>query len=162
MTIQAINGCNTANYFKNFKKSAQRRRNVKADTATPSAYARRQNKLDRLSTEEKLNAFGIKTDTDKNGNLVLSEYRQPAKGISFKDIGINEDELLKQVSEIKGNADFTDSDATSTGAVEVIGGDIILKNHKLENTGKLAHIAGSRECDNSNYMINFEVKYEIW
>lgn len=53
-----------------------------------------------------LETIGIEVEEDKNGKLILGEYRQPSANFKFDDIEINEDKLFKDIVEIKGNADF--------------------------------------------------------
>ena len=118
--------------------------------------------VENYTMEEKLNAFGIETALDTKNNFILSEYRQPSMGVRFEDIGINEDDLLANTSTILGNADFTNSSATSLGSVELIGGNVTMKNHNIKDTGKLAHVGGSRDCDDSDFHVAFELKYGIW
>ena len=52
------------------------------------------------------NYFGIETEEDKDGYLIISAYKQPSKDYTFKDIGINENRLLEKVKKIKGDADY--------------------------------------------------------
>ena len=164
MKIQPVSLFKSNNIsYKSSASCCQALKPMQNDAVILSKHKRKPANSNKIRTfEKRLNAFGINTTVDKNNKLVLSEYRQPAEGVTFEDIGINEDKLLKNVSTIKGNADFTDSKATSLGSVKVIEGDIILENHNLQDLGELAHVAGSRYCDDSNYLLKFELMYEIW
>lgn len=45
--------------------------------------------------------YGIKTSLNKDGLIVISHYSQP-KGTTFKELGIDEDELIKNVAGCSG------------------------------------------------------------
>lgn len=94
----------------------------------------------------------VKTPIEQK-ELKIEAYHQPGVfrkyagnsldgAISFKDLGIDEDMLLKNVKYIKGNANFSDSSATSLGNVEVIGGDAIFRESRVKDIGKLKRIGG--------------------
>ena len=45
--------------------------------------------------------YGIKTQVDNNNMIIISHYSQP-KGTTFKELGINEDELIENVIACEG------------------------------------------------------------
>ena len=120
------------------------------------------------STEQLLNATGIKTERNEEGKLILDCYKQPDK-FTFEDIGINENRLLKDVVEIKGDANFKNSSVTSLGDLRNIGGnanfsyskiksldnlenigrDIILSYSDVKSLGKLRNVGGSADFTHS-------------
>ena len=103
------------------------------------------NSFDRNKTnDEKIyNYFGINVKKDKNGMLILSEYKQPNKYFNYKDYNINENELFKNVIEIEGNANFENSDLISLQNLEKINGNAFLTNCKITSLGHLKSIGGS-------------------
>lgn len=87
-----------------------------------------------------LKHFGIEAEKADDGLLVLLEYRQPDKFLDFKDLGIKENDLFKQIKEIKGNASFRFSDAEDLGRLEKIGENAYFKNSKMKSLGQLQSI----------------------
>ena len=96
------------------------------------------------SPEEIFKLIGISTKKDKKGFLNISEYHQPIENeiLSFKELGVNEDNLLANVKRINGNADFRDSELEELKNVESIGGDAFFENSKIKSLGKLKNIGG--------------------
>ena len=60
---------------------------------------------------EIFNKYNIKTELDNNGQIIISEYRQP-NGTTFEELGINEDELIENVVACTGVFDFIKSKIT--------------------------------------------------
>ncbi len=97
----------------------------------------------RIQNAEKIfNYFNIKTDTDRFGNMTISEYKQPDSEITYKALGIDENKLLSRVVTIEGDADFRKSKLTSPGAVEYIGGNAIFSSSDITNLDKIEVIEG--------------------
>ena len=92
--------------------------------------------------EEVFKVAGINYETNEDGLLILDEYRTPCYGRFFSDYGINEDDLLKKVAEIKGNARFG-SGVTNLGELRKIGGHADFSFSKLKDLGKLENIGGN-------------------
>ena len=108
-----------------------------------------------------LQALDFKPEILDDGTFSINEYKQFE--INLKEIGINEETLLDNVSEIRGDADFCDSDIkylkslklihgsadfcnsriTDTGPLEIIKGDANFAFSDIETFGKLKHIGGS-------------------
>lgn len=94
--------------------------------------------------EKILNYMKISTKKDENGKLILSHYEIP-NGFDYKVIDINEDDLLKNVSAIEGNADFTRSRITGFGNIKYIGGNANFAGMTLEDLGKIEEIGGNAD-----------------
>ena len=56
--------------------------------------------------------YGIKTSVDKNNMIIISHYSQP-KEKPFSQLGINEDELIENVTACTGIFDFNKSSLTT-------------------------------------------------
>ena len=91
--------------------------------------------------EEVFKVAGINYETNKDGLLILDEYRRPCPCRFFSDYGISEDDLLKKVAEIKGNARFTPN-VTNLGELRKIGGHADFSFSKIKDIGKLESIGG--------------------
>lgn len=98
------------------------------------------------SPEEIFKLSGIYTKKDKKGFLTISEYRQPIKDfLSYKELGINEENLMEKVKYIKGNADFCESELEELKNVESIDGDANFGYSKIKTLGKLKNIGGDAD-----------------
>ncbi len=93
--------------------------------------------------------IGIEYTKTKDGLFEISEYKQPSTIITFADIGINENELLRQIKTIKGNAVFKYSKATNLGNLETIGGNAFFTESNICNLGKLNTIKGNAYFSNT-------------
>ena len=60
---------------------------------------------------EIFNKYGIKTKINKDNLIIISKYCQP-KGTTFKELGINEDELVKNVAACSGKFEVIKSELT--------------------------------------------------
>lgn len=106
------------------------------------------------SIEEKdtvavLKYFGLNPKVKEDGKMSISEYKQPTNIVSFSDIGINEDELLKNVDEIKGDANFYESKATNLSSIKRIGGNANFTRSEVKNLENLAEVKGDLKCTDS-------------
>lgn len=70
--------------------------------------------------------FKIKCKENKDSTYTISKYHQPGKYITYADLGIDEKELLKNVTKISGKADFSGSKLSKEdiGNIRYIGGKI--------------------------------------
>ncbi len=93
------------------------------------------------------------------GGISIEKYKQPSKYFSFLDLGINEDKLLMNVEEIRGDAIFENSSATSLGNVKYIGGDFDARNSSLTSTGKVEIVNGYINFNNSQIKSTGNLKY---
>ena len=98
--------------------------------------------------EEIFKAIGIDVTRDKNGYLTLSEYKQPCEYYcTFSDLGIDENELFKDVKRITGDALFCSSDLKSLHNLERIDGDANFRGSKITSLNNLSHIGGDALFD---------------
>lgn len=86
--------------------------------------------------------FGIHTKKNKDGTLTISHYRQADHDITYEDIGINEDDLIKYVSRIEHWASFENSEITKLTNIKHIGDCISIHDSKITSLGKLETIGG--------------------
>ncbi len=109
-------------------------------------FIRLQNLLkDDIQNNNQLNIFnktGIETKINTDGTLTISHYAQPDSGFTFKDLGIDENRLLKNVREIQGNADFIRSGATIANELKRIGKDANFMYSKFKSLNNLEYIGG--------------------
>ena len=101
------------------------------------------------NTEKILNVVGIKTQKDKDGLLIISEYKQPSGILKFADLGLDENELFKDIKEIQGNAYFRNSKVTNLGNLQSIGGDADFRASQITDLGDLQLIGGGAYFRNS-------------
>jgi hypothetical protein len=92
--------------------------------------------------------FYIMVD-EKDGKLTISEYRQPQSGLDWSDLGINEDELLKNVISIDGSANFNRSRVTKLPLLQHIGGSADFSNSSIEDLSSLEKIRGFADFRNT-------------
>ena len=96
--------------------------------------------IENYSTKQILETFEMKCKEDKSGMLIIDKYKQPVESyISFTDLGVNENNLLKDVKEIKDLANFRGSNATSLGSVKKTGGGVILYGSDIEDISSLEY-----------------------
>lgn len=87
--------------------------------------------------------FRISVKEDKDGYLIISKYKQPSKDYTFDDLGINENELFKNVKSILKEANFNDSKLTELKNLQTIGKDAYFTNSKITKLGCLESIGGN-------------------
>ncbi len=107
--------------------------------------------LSDLTPKEIFELVGIEAEEHDDNTLTLSEYRQPSKKCSYtyKDLGLDENELFKNVVEIKGNADFSNSSLTNTHNLKYVSGKLNLDNSKITKLGNIEQ-TGSIDISSSN------------
>jgi len=98
------------------------------------------NGIENATTQEILESAGIKCNKDKHGLLTISHYAQPDDDFSYEDLGVDENKLLKDIKEIKGDADFIMSKATSLYNLKTIGGHVLFMDSQITDLGKLKTI----------------------
>ena len=87
-----------------------------------------------------LQALDFEPELLNDGTFSISHYKQFE--INLKEIGINEETLLDNVSEIRGNADFCDSEIKSLKNIKQILGDADFCNSIVTDLGNLETIKG--------------------
>ena len=90
--------------------------------------------------------FGIDVNVDNDGMLVLSHFDEP-DNVPYEDLGINENNLFRSVSKIKGNAKFSRSAMTDLRNLKEIGGDADFSFSKFKTLGGLEKIGGDAKFD---------------
>jgi len=98
---------------------------------------------------EVFNALGIETETKDDGKLSISHYKQPGKLVSFNDLGYDENELMKDVKEIKGNADFKKTSLVAIDNLEKVGGSVDISFTKVQSMKNLTEIGAVAQFNNS-------------
>ena len=89
-----------------------------------------------------LKKMGIDVKTLPDGTFEISHYSSYIKEIALSDFGINENEVLANVSVIKGNADFKDSNVTTLPNLKEVGGVLDFKYANISNIKNLKSING--------------------
>ena len=94
--------------------------------------------------------IGIQATKRKDGTLTLSHYRQPSEDLTFDDLGINEDKLIKYVSKIEQFATFENSEVTKLPNLKYVGGDFNIHGTKIKSLGVLKSIGGDAHLTSKN------------
>ena len=98
--------------------------------------------IENYSTKQILESFGIECKEDKSGMLTINRYNQPIENfINFSDLGVDENNLLKDVKEIEDLANFRGSNATSLGNVKRTGGGVILTDSNIRDISSIDYAA---------------------
>jgi len=103
---------------------------------------------DKNQIDKILEKCGIEV-TYEDGKRMLSEYKQPHEGFTYSDLGINENDLVKDVYKIKGNAYFKNSKATDLSSLKTIGGSAHFNKSKVTDLSSLETIGGYAYFQNS-------------
>ena len=88
--------------------------------------------------------MGIDVKVLPDGSWEISHYTSYMNEIALNDYGIKENDLLANVSKIKDNADFHDSNATSLPNLEEVGGEVNFGYADIFNLQKLRKINGKK------------------
>lgn len=94
--------------------------------------------------------LGIKTKTNEDGALTISEYKQPDKNVTFEMFGIDENKLFENVAEIEGDADFLNSNLNSLHNLVKIKGNARFSTSKIESLSNLKEVEGNLNFEHSN------------
>ena len=89
-----------------------------------------------------LDYFGFKPILLPNGSISIANYRT-LNYFLFEDLGINENDLFKKISEIRGHAYFRKTGVTNLGSLNKILGDVNFADSQVRDLGKLETIEGS-------------------
>lgn len=109
--------------------------------------------------EKILPYFGIKAKKDEDGMLILSHFEQPYGELDFEDLGIDENELFRQVIEIENDADFEDSIVTSLGSLKRIKGEANFSYSNITSLGNLEKIEGNIQLEDGKIKSLGNLKY---
>lgn len=96
--------------------------------------------IENKDTKTILEYFGHNVEEDEDGKLTIDCYNQLKQNYSYSDLGIKENDLFKDIKQVKGNVNLNGSNVTSLGNLENIDGDLCLWSAKLESFGKLKRI----------------------
>ena len=109
-------------------------------------YDKLKSELDVLNNKKDykgiLEKMGITVTILPDGTFELSHYTSYIDKIALNDFGINENELLANVSRIKGNANFKDSNATTLPNLSEVGGILDFGYANISNIKNLKSING--------------------
>lgn len=89
-----------------------------------------------------LKYFDYEPETLEGDSISINEYRLPPINYTFQDLGISEDKLFENVSEIRGNADFNNSTLTKLKHIKIINGDADFCGSDIADLGDLEIIKG--------------------
>jgi hypothetical protein len=84
--------------------------------------------------------MGIEVKTMPDGTWEISHYTSFMNNLTLNEYGINETELLSNVSRITGDADLRDSNATSLHNLKNVGGNILFGNNEFNDLNSLEEI----------------------
>lgn len=96
--------------------------------------------IENYSAEYIFKTFNIGVKKDKDGLLILSEYKQPDEDFSWKALGVDENKLIKDVKGIDGTANFSGSDITKLENLKYIGRTAWFGHSRILSLGKLQYI----------------------
>ena len=132
-----------------FKLSNKAKDEIKQGKIFKEKYLPIMEEFKNLSSEEIFEKLGIETKKDKKGLLTLSHFYLPKEmqndEVTYEDLGINLDELLENVKEIKGDASFSHAEINSLPNLRKIGGNADFNDSKIKDLRKLAKIIGNAE-----------------
>lgn len=96
-------------------------------------------------------ACGIAVKENPDKTLTISHYCQPLDKVTFKTLGINEDELIQNVSVIEGVANFTGSGITRADKLSEAG-SLISLGGKLQSLKSLSRIRETLDLSRNKYI----------
>lgn len=96
-----------------------------------------------VDAEKILPYFGIETQKDDDGLLIISEYKQPSEEYTFEDFGIDENKLVRNVKVIEGDANFYKTQVQDLHNLHSVGGWADFSYSQIQDLGSLHSIGGS-------------------
>ena len=87
-----------------------------------------------------LEKLGIEVNTLPDGTWEISHYTSFIDNVTLNEYGISENELLSNVSKIKGDADFTDSNATDLHNLKYVDGEIKFGDSQITDMSSIEEI----------------------
>lgn len=84
----------------------------------------------------------ISVTKQPDGTFSLSHYNPNVGGFTLSELGVKENDLLANVSNITGDADFKNSNATSLPNLKEVGGKFIFDESNLSDVRSLKEING--------------------
>ncbi len=109
-----------------------------------------------------LKHFGFNVEFDENDLMILDEYKKPAKSFNLADIGVNEDDLFKNIVRIKGDANFSGTAVRNTGNLKHIEGSVVLANSKIQAMPRLISAYNKQKTgyNDANSDLHYSLKEE--
>ncbi len=108
-------------------------------------------KCQNKNPDEIFEFLGIEVTYDDKGEKSISHYKWPYSSYSFQAAGINEQELLKDVTTIQGDCNLTGSSLKSLEDVKSIGGSLTIPLFsKAEDLSSIEYIGGDILCDSAS------------
>lgn len=104
---------------------------------------------DAKNTTEIFNKMGIETEEDENGKLTISHYNQPSQRVTFADLGIDEEKLMENVKEVKGNANFNKTSLKNIDSLEKVGGNANIMGTTVKSMKSLKEVGGIAQFNDS-------------
>ena len=105
-------------------------------------------KLNKLQAEnnaiEIFKLMNIKVEILPNGTYRLSKFATKIDNFSLFDLGVNENELFKNVSEIQSDVNLNGSGLTAMPNLRMITGNLTLGDNKISNLRNLETIQGQK------------------
>jgi hypothetical protein len=92
--------------------------------------------------------FGFKPEYLEDGKISIVAYMQPRQA-NFSELGIDENRLFEEITEIRTNASFRNCAASSLKNVRKIGGMVIFAESSILDGGALEEIGGDLYLANS-------------
>lgn len=102
----------------------------------------------KLQAENKYNEIftklGINIEQAHNGTFVLSSYTAKIGDFTLAELGVDESKLFANVSQIKGDADFSSSNLTNLSNLTSVGGKFTFEGSNVNDIRNLSLINGIR------------------
>ena len=97
-------------------------------------------KKDNSAAMAVFDSLGLQPERFNDGSISVKKFGTHEQ-YSIHNMGLNEKKLFKNISAIRGNAEFDkNSQITSLENLEEISGNLYLRNSKIDNVGKLNHV----------------------
>ncbi len=108
---------------------------------------------------EVLDILGFKTKTLPDGSYSISGYTEEERSnyCALKEFygdvpevkNMTEDDLLSDVTVVRGDVHLSGSELKSLGKISKIGGNLTVSTSELEDFGELEYVRGDVNCENS-------------
>lgn len=133
---------NVISHIKNQHLSTKSNDEVRIAIKIKSLLEQLNKPIEKMTAIEILEKFNMLEKQNENGSIILKNYSQPDEEFCWNDMGVDEKNLFKDVKEISGDADFTNSKLTNLGNLEKIGGNVYFGNSNIRSIGQLKEIDG--------------------
>ena len=103
--------------------------------------------------------FGFHPTKCTDNSISISEYRKPTEEFTFAELGFDETELFKNVSEIRGNAIFKDSSLKELKNLKRILGNAEFDDSQINHLGELTSIEGNASFTNTQIFSTEKIEF---